>query len=74
MSYYKAVTPSIISHLQSLTHSLDQYFPSLSSEMSDWVRNPFVRFSQKKEQLTELQCDFTLKMKFNEVPLDVFWI
>jgi hypothetical protein len=48
--------------------------------MYDWVRNPFVGFSQnsvsmqEEEQLTELQCDRTLNMKFNEVPLDVFWI
>jgi hypothetical protein len=42
--------------------------------------NPFVGFSQnslsmqEKEQLTELQCDRILKMKFNEVPLNTFWI
>jgi hypothetical protein len=51
--------------------------------MYDWVRNPFVEFSpnsqnllslQEEEQLTELQCDRTLKIKFNEVPPDVFWI
>jgi hypothetical protein len=29
---------------------------------------------QEEEQRTELQCDRTLKMKFNEVPLDEFWI
>jgi hypothetical protein len=29
---------------------------------------------QEEEKLTELQCDRTLKMKFNEVPLDVFQI
>jgi hypothetical protein len=52
----------------------------LSTEIYDWVRNPFVGFSQnslsvqEEEQLTELHCDRTLKMKFNVVPLDVFWI
>jgi hypothetical protein len=55
----------------------------LSSEIYDWVRNPFVEFSpnsqnllslQEDEQLTELQCDRTLKIKFNEVSPDVFWI
>jgi hypothetical protein len=45
--------------------------------MCDWVRNPFVGFSQnspsmqEEEQLTELQCDHTLKMKFSKVPLCV---
>jgi hypothetical protein len=29
---------------------------------------------QEEEQLSELQCNRTLKMKFNEFPLDVFWI
>jgi hypothetical protein len=76
----KKVIPLIISHLESLTDSLDQQFSSLSSEMYDWVRKPFGGFSQnslsmqEEEQLTELQSDRTWKMKFNEVPLDVFWI
>jgi hypothetical protein len=79
-SGYREVIPLTISHLESLTDSLDQYFPSLSSEMYDCVRNPFVGFSrnslsmQEEEQLTELHCDRTLKMKFNEIPLDVFQI
>jgi hypothetical protein len=29
---------------------------------------------QEEEQLTELQSVRTLKMEFNEAPLDVFWI
>jgi hypothetical protein len=29
---------------------------------------------QEEEQLTELQCNCTFKMKFSEVPLDVFWL
>jgi hypothetical protein len=29
---------------------------------------------QEEEQLTELQCDRTLEIKFNEVSPDVFWI
>jgi hypothetical protein len=76
-SDYKEVIPLIISHLESLTDSLDQYFPSLSSEIYDWVKKPFVGFSQNSlimqeaEQLTELQCDRTLKMKFSEVALEV---
>jgi hypothetical protein len=79
---YKEVIPLIISHLESLTENLDQYFPSLSSEMYVWVRNPFVEFSPnsqnllslQEEELTELQCNRTLKIKFNEVSPNVFWI
>jgi hypothetical protein len=37
---YKKVIPLIIIHLESLTENLDQCFPSLSSEMYGWVRNP----------------------------------
>jgi hypothetical protein len=29
---------------------------------------------QEEQQLAELQCYHTLKMKFNDVPLDAFWI
>jgi hypothetical protein len=77
-SNYKEVITLIISHLQSLTASLDQHIPSLSSEMYDWVRNAFVEFSQNslsmqvEEQLTEVQTDRTLQMKFSEVPLMCF--
>jgi hypothetical protein len=79
---YKEVIPLIISYLESLSENLEQYFPSLSSEMYDWVRNPFVEFSPnsqnlrglQEEELTELQCDRTLKIKFNEVSPEVFWI
>jgi hypothetical protein len=50
--------------------------------MYDWVGNPFVEFSPnsqnllslQEEQLIELQCDRTSKIKFNEVSPDVFWI
>jgi len=50
--------------------------------MYDWVRNTFVEFSQnsgtllrlQEQQLTELQCDQALKIKFNDVTCDVFWI
>ena len=80
---YEYVIPLITSHLGSLSEKLHKYFPSLSSDMYDWVRNPFTEFSpstenllslQEEEELSELQCDRTLKMKFNEVLLDKFWI
>ncbi|KAG0725473.1 hypothetical protein GWK47_038584 [Chionoecetes opilio] len=47
----------------------ETYFPSLSSDTYDWVRNPFTEFSpstenllslQEEEELSELQCDRTL--------------
>jgi hypothetical protein len=48
---YKEIIPLIISHLKSLTENFDQYFLSLSSEMYDWVRDPFVEFSPNSQNL-----------------------
>lgn len=64
------------------SRKLEKYFPSLSSDMYDCIRNLFIEFSPnsqsllslQEEHLSELQCDPTLKIKFNEVSLDVFWI
>ncbi len=62
---------------------LDKYFRSLPSNTYDWVRNPFTEFSpstenlfslKEEEELSELQCHRTLKIKCNEVSLDKFWI
>ncbi len=78
---YENVIPLITSHLGTLSEKLHKYFPSLSSNMYDWVRNPFTEFSpsaenllslQEEEELSELQCDRTLKMKFNEASVDKF--
>jgi hypothetical protein len=52
---YKEFIPLILSHLESLTEKLGQYFPSLSSEMQEWVRNPFVEFSPNSQNLLNLQ-------------------
>ncbi len=71
---YEKVIPLITSHLESLLEKLQKYFPSLSSDMYNWMRNPFTEFSvntesllslQEEEELSELQCDRTLEMKFN---------
>ncbi len=75
---YEKVIPLITSHLGSLSVKLPKYFPSLLSDMYDWVRNPITEFSpstenlQEEEELSELQCARTLKMKFNKVSLDKF--
>ncbi len=80
---YENVIPLIISHLRSVRKKHDKYFPSLSSNTYDWVRNPFTESSpltenllslQEDKKLNELQRDRTLKMKFNEVSLDKLWI
>ncbi len=63
---YENAIPLITNHLGSLSEKLHKYFPSLSSNKYDWVRNPFTEFSpstenllslQEEEELSELQCD-----------------
>ena len=77
------VVALIGSHLKILSNKLDNYFPSLSVDLYDWIRNPFNELSsnslnmfrlQEEEALTELQFDRSLKMKFNEVSLDMLWL
>jgi hypothetical protein len=59
-----------------------KYFPSLTTSLYDWVRNPLSEMVlkpenlnlQEEEELTELQCDRTLRMKFMDTPFDQFWI
>ncbi|XP_076352668.1 zinc finger BED domain-containing protein 5-like [Tachypleus tridentatus] len=59
---------------------LDKYFPSISLEEYDWIRNPFVEslnvdFSlTDEEELAGISNDRTLRMKHTELDLDSFWI
>ena len=54
-----------------------KYFPSLNVNGCDWVRNPFAITTedtkhlplQEAEELTELQADRTMKLKFREETL-----
>ena len=36
------ILPLITNHLEFLIKGLDKYFPSISLEEYDWIRNPFV--------------------------------
>ena len=76
------IAPLILNHLDSLLTSLDKYFPSLSVDQYDWIRNPYVEFESSEEQFTlreeeELASvlnDRTLKLKYSELNLNAFWI
>jgi hypothetical protein len=76
------IAQHIQNHLGALEVQLCKYFPSLTTSLYDWVRNPFSEMVlkpenlnlQEEEELTELQCDRTLRMKFMDTPLDQFWI
>ncbi len=52
---YENVIPLITSHLGTLSKKLHKYFPSMSSDMYDWVKNPFIEFSSSTENLLSLQ-------------------
>ena len=49
---YEYVIPLTTSYLGSLSGKLHKYFPSLSSDMYDWVRNPFSEFSPSTKKPT----------------------
>ncbi|XP_068115889.1 zinc finger BED domain-containing protein 5-like [Hyperolius riggenbachi] len=79
---YHQVSNLIEKHLEDLQNKMEHYFPSLSTQQYDWVRDPFseecahpVNFSlREEEEFCELRCDRTLKLRFTELPLDKFWI
>ena len=72
----------IESHLEELYIRIENYFPSLSTQAYDWIRDPFSESAchpenltlKEEEELCELQCDRTLKMRFTDLSLDEFWI
>lgn len=70
-------------HLTLLQQKFEHYFHTINTEQYNWIRNPFARDAENfvdalslqiREEFAELRTDGTLKLKFNEVPLDVFWI
>ena len=72
----------VLEHLSVLEDKMKKYFPSLNVNECDWVRNPFAFTTedtkhlplQEAEELTELQADRTMKLKFREETLLQFWI
>jgi hypothetical protein len=79
---YQQVSSLIENHLEELWNKIKHYFPSLSTQVYDWVRNPYSESSaqpenmtlREEEELCELQSDRTLKMRFTDLSLDKFWI
>lgn len=57
-------------------NKINRNFSSLSTQMYDWVWDPFSESSAQPENRKEenlVQCDSTLKMKFTtDLPLDKF--
>jgi hypothetical protein len=79
---HSKIAPLILSHLEALQKKLEHYFPSLTVEQYDWIRNPFGGVSlddsqlslEEEEQLTEIISDRTLRLSFAEKCLNSFWI
>ncbi|XP_040187942.1 SCAN domain-containing protein 3-like [Rana temporaria] len=73
----------ISQHLQILDERFSHYFPSEAFAEFDWVRNPWSSCAldsskvlplAAQEQLAEIREDRTLKIKFQDVALDTFWV
>ncbi|XP_014785594.1 protein FAM200A-like [Octopus bimaculoides] len=71
----------ILNHLHTLLTNAGKYFPSISVDQYDWIRNSFVEFEPFEEQftLTEEELvsvlnDRTLKLKHSELNLTAFWL
>ena len=77
------IIPIIGKHLTYLENKIEQYFPSISIEEFDWIRNPFLDLSVinhynfklcKEEELASLSSNRTLKLNYAQLPMDAFWI
>lgn len=82
ISNSKDVVPLICEHLDVLEKNIEKYFPNIAVETYDWVRNPFIRYTSNKlqlslneeEELTDIRNDGTLNLKHQEGSLQRFWI
>ena len=81
LTNHRDILPLIVQHLESLSSSLSTYFPSISVDKYDWVRNPFVELEscegqftlKEEEELASIASDRTLKLKHAELNMDTFW-
>jgi hypothetical protein len=79
---YQQISSLVENHLEELRNKIKHYFHFLSTQLYDWVRNPYSESSAEPENLTlreeeelcELQSDRTLKTRFTDLFLDKFWI
>ena len=68
--------------MDAVLNSISKYFPSISVDQYNWVRNPFVEFEpcqrqftlKEEEELISVASDRMLNLKHAELNLDVFWI
>jgi hypothetical protein len=65
-------------HLNALQQTFSDYFEKNVEDL-DWVHEPFNVFAtflplKAEEELMGLKADRTLKFKFRELSLDIFWL
>ena len=76
------ILPLILTHLDALLNSISKYFPSISVDQYDRVRNPLVEFEpcqgqftlKEEEELVSVASDRMLKLNCAESNLDAFWL
>ena len=80
-THVKKMMPIIAEHLTTLEEKLEFYFPSLNVDRYDWIRNPFIEIPTdaglvlaEEEELACISSDRGLKIKYEELSLDKFWI
>ena len=77
----KEMIPILVEHLTAIEENIDHYFPSLNTEMYDWVRNHFVDVPSnigfklcEEEELATISSDRSHKVEHSAVDIDTFWI
>ena len=80
-THVKEMIPIIIDHLIILQEKLRFYFPSLNVNHYDWIRNPFMEIPTdaglilaEEEELASISSDRGLKIKYEELSFEKFWI
>lgn len=68
---HKEILPLVCQHLEVLEKKVQPYFPNISSDSSDWLRNTFIEATSNQwqlnikgeEELPDTRNDLTLKLK-----------
>lgn len=79
---YQQISSLTENHPEEQRNKIKPHFPSLSTQVYDWVRNPYSESSAQAENLTlredeelcELQSHRTFRMGLTDPSLDNFWI
>ena len=80
-THVKEMMPIVIDHLTTIEEKSKLYFPSLNVDHYDWIRNPFMKIPTdanlilaEEEELASISSNRGLKIKYDELSLEKFWI